>query len=62
MVQSSTRNMGESGACEHFTLNTTELLLTTYIVNCELKTVKIGDDTLMIAKSVYSYYLHPIQS
>ena len=62
MIQSSTRNMGESGACGHFTLNTTDLLLASYIVNYELKTVKIGDDTLMIAKSVYSYHLYPIQS
>ena len=56
MIQSSTRNMGESGACGHFTLNTTDLLLASYIVNYELKTVKLGEDILIIAKSVYSYH------
>ena len=60
MVQSSTRNMGESGACEHFTLITTDLLLASNIVNCELKTVWKANETLMLAKSVYSYHLHPI--
>ena len=48
--------MGESGACGHFTLNTTDLLLASYIVNYELKTVKLGEDILIIAKSVYSYH------
>ena len=52
MVQSSTRNMGESGACEHFTLNTTDLLLTTCIVNCELKTVWKANEALIIDENV----------
>ena len=61
MVQSSTRNMGESRHCWHFTLNTTEFLLTSYIVNCELKTVKIGEDTLMIAK-VYTHIIYTLSN
>ena len=44
--------MGESGACGHFTFNTTELLLTSYIVNHELKTVWKANEALIIDENV----------